>query len=89
MAFLSSDDYFVRQARNPNTFVAGLYAEVLNRAPSQAEVVAWVNNLNLLQGNREKLVREFLKAAQQDVTQRQPLPPPGVAAPAVRRRKGN
>ena len=56
VAFLSSDEYFVRQTRNPNTFVAGLYAEVLNRAPSQAEVSAWVNNLQVFQGNREKLV---------------------------------
>ena len=75
VTFLSSEDYFVRQARNPNTFVTGLFAEVLNRAPSQTEVSAWVNNLNAYRGNREKLVREFLKAAQQETSQRAPLPP--------------
>ena len=75
VTFLSSEDYFVRQGRNPNTFMTGLYGEVLNRAPSQAEVTAWVNNLNTYRGNREKLVREFLKAAQQETAQRAPLPP--------------
>ena len=67
-------------ARNPNSWVAGLYAEVLNRAPSQAEVMAWVNNLNAYRGDRQRLVREFLKASQQELTQRKPLPTPGTAA---------
>jgi hypothetical protein len=75
VTFLSSEDYFVRQARDPKPFVTGLFAEVLNRAPSQAEVSAWVNTLNVYRGNREKLVREFLKAAQQETAQRVPLPP--------------
>ena len=80
VAFLSSDDYFARHARNPNSWVAGLYAEILNRAPSQAEVSAWVNNLNAYRGDRQRLVREFLKASQQELTQRKPLPASGTAA---------
>jgi hypothetical protein len=74
VTFLSSDDYFARHGRNPTSFVTGLFTEVLNRAPSQAEVTAWVNSLNAYRGNREKLVRDFLKAAQQELTQRAPLP---------------
>ncbi|MHB9062600.1 MAG: DUF4214 domain-containing protein [Pirellulaceae bacterium] len=80
LAFLSSEDYFSRHARNPSSFVVGVYAEVLNRAPSQAEVTAWVNNLDAFRGDRQKFVREFLKAAQQEVTRREPLPSPAANA---------
>lgn len=74
--FLSSDDYFARCGRNPNTFVAGLYSEILNRVPNQAEAAAWVGNYNTFRGDRQRLVREFTKAAQLELNRRQPLQMP-------------
>ena len=88
VTFLSSDDYFVRQGRDPKKFVTALYGEVLNRAPSQSEVTAWVTSLNSNRGNREKLVRDFLKAAQQEAVQRSPLPPSNAPARPVQAREG-
>lgn len=82
--FLSADEYFARYARNPSSYVAGLYADVLNRAPSSSEVGAWVERLNVaFRGDREKLVREFLAAVERDAAQRAPLPtaPPASAPP--------
>ena len=76
VTFLSSDDYFVRQARNPNSFVTGLYAEVLNRRhPGGGGGLG--QESPAAPGQREKLVRQFLQAAQQDVD--------AATAPAVAR----
>ena len=77
VTFLSSDEYFSRHQRTPDSFVAGLYAEMLNRAPSPGEVTEWVNNLSRFGGNRQTLVREFLKAADRETSERVPLPAPG------------
>ena len=71
--FLSSDDFFARCGRNPNTFVARLFSEVLNRIPNQSEVAVWVGNYNAFQGDRQRLVREFVKAAQLELDRRQPI----------------
>ncbi len=72
--FLSSDDYYSRRGRNPNSFVSGLYAEILNRAPSANEASQWVRSLNANRGDRAKLVREFLQAAQQESSAATALP---------------
>ncbi len=72
--FLSSDEYYDRHGRNPNTFVSGLYAEILNRAPSANEASQWVRNLNVIKGDRGKLVRQFLEAAQQGSSSATALP---------------
>ncbi len=88
VTFLSSEDYFVRQGRNPSALITGLYTEVLNRAPSQAEVTAWVNRLNTYRGDRERLVREFLTAAQQETAQRAPLPQSGAGERVVPAQEG-
>ena len=74
VTFLSSEDYFVRQAQ-PEYIRDRSVCGSAQPHPSQTEVSAWVNNLNAYRGNREKLVREFLKAAQQETSQRAPLPP--------------
>ena len=71
--FLSSEDYFTRCGRNPNTLVAGLYTEILNRVPTQAEAASWVGNYNTFRGDRQRLAREFIKAAQLELNRRQPL----------------
>ncbi len=75
VTFLASDEYFARYARNPSSYVTGIYADVLNRAPSSSEVGAWVERLNVaFRGDREKLAREFLAAVERDAAERAPLP---------------
>ena len=56
--------------------MTGLYSEILNRVPNQSEAAAWVGNYNAFRGDRQRLVREFLKAAQMELDRRQPLPLP-------------
>ncbi len=72
--FLSSDEYFRRMRSDPATFVAGLYADVLNRAPTANESTQWVRGLAQLKGDRARLVREFLKAAQRQSSVAAALP---------------
>jgi len=88
VTFLASDDFFVRQSRNATTYITSLYAEVLNRTPSQDEVTAWLASLNSYRGNREKLVRDFLTSAQQEIVQRAPLPPRPAQTPVVQAQDG-
>ncbi len=88
VTFLSSEDYFVRQGRNPQTFITSLFGEVLNRAPSQQEVTAWMDRLTAHRGAREKLVPEFLQAAQQETAQRVPLPTSSAPASETQAREG-
>lgn len=84
VTFLGADEYYARYARNPSSYVTGLYADVLNRAPSSNEVSAWVERLNVtFRGDREKLVGEFLAAVERDAAQRAPLPTaPPASAPS-------
>ena len=74
VSFLSSDEYFSRRARNPHSFVAGLYAEILNRPPSANEASEWVRTLNEVKGDRAKVVREFITAAEKASSQSSALP---------------
>src|SRR5262249_40670399 len=53
--FLGSDEYYARYGRDPNNFIAGLYQDVLGRAPDAAGVANWLNRLNVHRGDRVKV----------------------------------
>ncbi len=78
--FLASDAYFNRYARSGSSFISGMFTDVLGRAPTSVESLQWLHRLNSSQGDRAKLVREFLLAVQGQVPQSRPsaatTPPP-------------
>jgi hypothetical protein len=78
--FLGSNEYYARYGNNPNNFLAGLYQDVLGRAPDAAGVANWLNRLQVHRGDRVKVALEFLQAAQGELQQRPPSPPPASAA---------
>ncbi len=72
--FLSSDEFYSRCGRNPELFVTSLYTEILNRMPSANERSEWARNLSVVKGDRAKLVRQFLEAAQRETSAATALP---------------
>src|SRR5947209_8668091 len=67
-SILGSDEYFARHGNTPESFVTGLYVEVLNRQPSAAEVQNWIVRLQQLNWNRTSMADEFLRAAQYELS---------------------
>jgi hypothetical protein len=60
---LASDEYYARHAYTPESFVQGLYADVLRRTASPEEVYVWVDRLAVDGGNRQQLAIDFLATA--------------------------
>jgi len=60
---LGSNEYFDRANRDPETFVAALYTDVIGRAGTPAEVRTWVDALRRLNGDRQELARQFLRSS--------------------------
>ncbi len=69
---LGSDEYYRLHGSRPAPWVAGLYADVLNRAPSRHEIHHWVEMLRQPGSTRETVAVEFLRAAQAELSQRAP-----------------
>ena len=82
---LGSDEYYQRQGSNLNGFVAGLYGDVLGRAPTSRDLRSWQNTFNRLGGNRQILARQFLGQAGVQVENSQPPLPPPVQQPGYHR----
>jgi hypothetical protein len=78
-SILASEEYYCRYGHTPEGFVAGLYRDVLGRGACAPEVQAWVGRL-LPCGDRQRLARDFLCAAQTELAQRLT---PGVAPNAA------
>jgi len=60
ISFFGSEEFFNAAGRNNAQFVNNLYSQILNRAPSGAEVNFWVNVLAQTNGDRTFVAREFL-----------------------------
>lgn len=58
---LGSPNYYDRLGNDPQRYVQSVYEAILARNISQAELVAWTNRLQQLQGQRELLVRELIQ----------------------------
>jgi hypothetical protein len=66
---LGSDEYYQLRGSRDRSWVAGLYADVLNRSPSPREVVHWILMLNQAGGSRERTAADFLRTAQAELAQ--------------------
>jgi hypothetical protein len=77
VAIFGSEEYFTRQGGNFTGFLQGLYQDILERTPSQAEVNSWPETLTSLQ--RERIVevilatKNFLKHAEFDTLEAEDL----------------
>ncbi|HEX5270076.1 MAG TPA: DUF4214 domain-containing protein, partial [Gemmataceae bacterium] len=80
--YLGSEDYYQAHGGDPRDYVLALYADVLHRAPSEAEVQHWVAELDQCRDG-VTLARDFLVSARAEL----PAPPPPpviVVAPPAR-----
>jgi hypothetical protein len=68
-SILGSEEYFRLHGSRPRAWVAGLYADVLDRSPSPREVQNWIQSLNRNGGSRERTAVQFLNAAQAELAQ--------------------
>ncbi len=58
--FFGSQEFYNRVGQNPTAFVNQLYAQILSRPASVADVNYWVNELNASNGDRARVARNFL-----------------------------
>jgi hypothetical protein len=80
--YLSSNDYYEAQGGTPRDYVIGLYADVLGRPPSEAEIQRWSSRF-LSCGYPINLAREFLIYAQRELAARAPAAPTPVVLPPI------
>ncbi len=71
--YLGNEDYFEAHGGNPRDYVIALYADVLGRPPSEAEIQRWSERF-LSCGNGVTLAREFLIFARSERAARAPAP---------------
>ncbi len=74
--FLASDEFFNRHQRNPNSFISGLFAEVLSRSPSISESSEWMRYYNQVLGDRSRFVHDFMVSASRELRQKPAIPNP-------------
>jgi hypothetical protein len=67
---IGSDEYWNRNGRNVTGFIRGLYRDVLNRQPDARELRGWVSRFDANRRNRSAVAREFLQAAQLELSGR-------------------
>ena len=67
---IGSGEYWERNGSNVAGFIRGLYRDVLNRAPDRREVRGWAARYDANRGNRSAVAREFLQAAQLELSGR-------------------
>jgi len=82
--YLGNEGYYQAHGGNPHDYVVALFADVLDRTPSEAEIQRWSERfLNCAYG--PTLAREFLIFARSELAARErDCPPPhtGPACPA-------
>jgi len=67
---IGSDEYWNRNGRTVAGFVRGLYRDVLGREPNLPEIRNWSARFPANRGNRSAVAREFLQAAQLELSLR-------------------
>jgi hypothetical protein len=67
---IGSDEYWNRNGRSVAGFVRGLYRDVLGRDPNAPEIRNWSARFTANRGNRSAVAREFLQAAQLELSLR-------------------
>ncbi len=79
--YLGNEDYFEAHGGTPRSYIVALYADVLQRAPSEAEIERWTADLQSC-GNGEILAQDFLIFANSELTERAQMLPLPVLEPA-------
>ncbi len=67
-AMLASPEFWTERGGTPPGFVTGLYQTVLGRTPNPQEVQGWLTRFNADGGNRLAVAREFMQAAQPELS---------------------
>src|SRR5262249_37124466 len=67
---LGSEEYYKLHGARPRSWVAALYADVLDRSPSPREIQHWVQVLGRSGGSRANTAVEFLRTAQAELATR-------------------
>jgi hypothetical protein len=71
-AMMGSEEYFKLHGSRKRAWVAGLYADVLDRSPAPEEINGWLQTLERLGGARDRTAEEFLRGAKDELARRKP-----------------
>jgi hypothetical protein len=71
-AMMGSEEYYKLHGSRKRAWVAGLYADVLDRSPAPREINVWLQTLDRFDGARDRTAEEFLRVAKQELAQRKP-----------------
>jgi hypothetical protein len=69
-SIIGSDEYYRLHGSRPASWIAGMYADVLNRSARPDEVRHWLGMYQRLGGSREQTALEFLRTARTELSQR-------------------
>jgi hypothetical protein len=69
-AMMGSEEYFTLHGSRKRAWVAGLYADVLDRSPEPDEINVWLQTLERLGGARDQTAEEFLRGAKDELNRR-------------------
>ena len=69
-SIIGSDEYFRLHGSRPASWIAGMYADVLNRSARRDEISHWLGMFQRLGGSREQTALEFLRTARTELSQR-------------------
>ncbi|QVL33230.1 DUF4214 domain-containing protein [Telmatocola sphagniphila] len=75
-SILSSQEFYQRCQNNPRLWVASLYAKVLNRNGKPFEINQWMDRINVNNGDRLLVAREFLATPEANGISGNIIPPP-------------
>jgi len=69
-SIIGSDEYYRLHGSRPASWIAGMYADVLNRSARPDEIRHWMGMYERLGGSREQTSLEFLRTARTELSQR-------------------
>ncbi len=69
-SIIGSDEYYRLHGSRPASWIAGMYADVLNRSARPDEISHWLGMYQRLGGSREQTALEFLRTARTELSQR-------------------
>jgi hypothetical protein len=69
-SIIGSDEYYRLHGSRPASWIAGMYADVLDRSARPDEIRHWLGMFQRLGGSREQTALEFLRTARTELSQR-------------------
>jgi hypothetical protein len=64
---LASEEYYRNHGSDPRAYIEGLYSDVLGRNANRQEVRGWLETFERDRGDRQRLARQFVRAAQPEL----------------------